>query len=390
MATKTACPFCFTIIDSSSLWFQCSGRGNKNCVITTDDMRIQLTGNATPSYPTFPPPKGRGVTAAMCPECGGNAMRRACPVCHTALPIDFVGTVNPMIGLVGSKGSGKTVLMTVLVKQLREQIAARFNADIRIATDNPDGQQGVAAYRRDREAPLYDDRRKLPDGTNRYGSSARPYATPIVLRWRAKKPTMLALIDSAGEDLGDETSTHTLQYLRACEYLIITLDPFALPSARARISLPKDAQQVDDEVPIDVVANITNFLRTYHQVATNRKIKVPVAIVFTKIDAFYPTLDPDNPVMATAPAMPAYDETDGQQVHEQMRALLMEWDASALDRHMQQNYENYRYFGVSALGAQPDYTNSRVAAGGVRPHRVQDPVLWLMSKAGTVKSVKTP
>jgi hypothetical protein len=68
----------------------------------------------------------------------------------------------------------------------------------------------------------------------------------------------------------------------------------------------------------------------------------------------------------------------------------MEWDASALDRLMQQNYEDYRYFAVSALGAQPDYTNSRVAAGGVRPHRVQDPVLWLMSKAGTVKSVKTP
>ena len=390
MATKTACPFCFTIIDSSSLWFQCSGRGNKNCVITTDDMRIKLTGNATPSCPTFPPPKGRGITAADCPECGGKAMRRACPVCHTALPIDFVGTVNPMIGLVGSKGSGKTVLMTVLVKQLREQIAARFNADIRIATDNPDGQQGVAAYRRDREAPLYDERRKLPDGTNRFGSSARPYATPIVLRWRAKKPTMLALIDSAGEDLGDETSALTLQYLRACEYLIITLDPFALPSARARISLPKDAQQVDDEVPIDVVANITSFLRTYHEVGPKKKIKVPVAIVFTKIDAFYPTLDPGNPLMATAPATAAYDETDGQQVHEQMRALLMEWDASALDRHMQQNYENYRYFAVSALGAQPDYAHSRVAAGGVRPHRVQDPVLWLMSKAGTVRSVKTP
>ena len=72
-----------------------------------------------------------------------------------------------------------------------------------------------------------------------------------------------------------------------------------------------------------------------------------------------------------------------------MRALLTEWDASALDRHLQQNYENYRYFAVSALGAQPDYSRSQVAAGGVRPHRVQDPVLWLMSKAGTVKAVKS-
>jgi ABC-type dipeptide/oligopeptide/nickel transport system ATPase component len=389
VATKTACPFCFTIIDSSSLWFQCSGRGNADCKPDEDSdrERARLTGNRTPTFPTFPAPKGRGP--ALCPTCGGEARRRACPACRTALPIDFVGTVNPMIGLVGSKGSGKTVLMTVLVKQLREQVAARFNADIRIATDNPDGQQGIATYRKQREVPLFGDLRKLPEKNDRYGSSLRQYATPIVLRWRAKKPTMLALIDSAGEDLGDEASTHTLRYLEACEYLIITLDPFSLPSARARINLPEEAKQVDDEVPIDVVANITSFLRTYRKVATNRKIKVPVAIVFTKIDAFYPTLDPGNPIMASASAGPAYDETDGQQVHEQMRALLTEWDAGALDRHLEQNYENYRYFAVSSLGAEPDYARSRVAAGGVRPHRVQDPVLWLMSKAGTVKSVKS-
>jgi ABC-type dipeptide/oligopeptide/nickel transport system ATPase component len=387
VATRTACPFCFTIIDSSSLWFQCSGRGNKECTIATDDERKRLTGNAAPSYPSFAPPRGRGVTSATCPVCGGTAMRRACSACHTALPIDFVGTVNPMIGLVGSKGSGKTVLMTVLVKQLRQQIAARFNADIRIATDNPDGQQGIAAYRRQREVPLYGEDRDLPAKTNRF--SQRQYATPIVLRWRARKPTMLALIDSAGEDLSDETSTHTLQYLKACEYLIITLDPFALPSARARINLPKDAQQVDDEVPIDVVANITSFLRTYHGVAANKKIKLSVAIVFTKIDAFYPVLDPGNPIMAAAPALPAYDEIDGQQVHEQMRALLFDWDASSLDRLLEQNYQNYRYFAVSALGGEAEYAEAKVAAGGVRPHRVQDPVLWLMSMAGTVKSVKT-
>ena len=47
-----------------------------------------------------------------------------------------------MIGLVGAKGSGKTVLMTVLVKQLREVVGRQFGADIRIATDNPDGYAG--------------------------------------------------------------------------------------------------------------------------------------------------------------------------------------------------------------------------------------------------------
>ena len=73
-------------------------------------------------------------------------------------------------------------------------------------------------------------------------------------------------------------------------------------------------------------------------------------------------------------------------VHEHMLALLHEWNAQDIDTHMRLNFADFRYFGVSALGAEPDYETSTVAAGGVRPHRVEDPVLWLLSKSGTVRS----
>ena len=94
--------------------------------------------------------------------------------------------------------------------------------------------------------------------------------------------------------------------------------------------------------------------------------------------------------MATAPPVAAYDEGDGMAVHEHMLALLQEWNAEDIDRHMQQNYASYRYFGVSALGAaEPDYGQGRqVAAGGVRPHRVEDPVLWLHVQGQEVRTVK--
>jgi hypothetical protein len=382
VATLTACPFCFHKIDSSNLAFQCSGRGNEDCVKEADEARIKLTGNHAKTFLTFMPEKGR-ASSAVCPKCGGEAKRRACPVCHTALPLDFVGSRNPMIGLVGSKGSGKTVLMVVLVKQMREVIGRRYDADIRIATDNPDGQQGLSTYKENREKPLFSGR-TLPQGTSQL--AARQYATPIVLRWRSRKSTMLSFVDSAGEDLNDTETVFTLQYLSVCDSLIITLDPFALPGARARLKLPEAATQVDDDVPLDVVSRITEILRTEHKVKDKKKINIPVAIVFTKIDAFYPMLDQHNPIMAAAPSVPAYANADGEAVHEHMRALLDEWGADDIDRHMRQNYGDYRYFAVSALGAEPDYTTGQVAAGGVQPHRVEDPVLWLMSKAGTVKS----
>jgi hypothetical protein len=152
------------------------------------------------------------------------------------------------------------------------------------------------------------------------------------------------------------------------------------------LNLPAAAIEVAEDVPLDVVANITEMLRIEHNLKKNKKISIPVAVVFTKIDAFFPTLDRGNPLMTTAPALPAYANADGQAVHEHMLAMMHQWNAQDIDTHVRLNYSDYRYFGVSALGAEPDYESREVAAGGVRPHRVEDPVLWLLSKTGTVRS----
>jgi len=392
---STACPFCFRKIDSSRLAYQCAGRGNVECKKSEDEARFKLTGSKLETYPTFLPDSkgGNRNGSPSCPTCGGPARRRACPECHTALPIDFVDSKSPMIGLVGAKGSGKTVLMTVLVKQLREVVGLRFGADIRIATDNPDGHRGLTDYQASREVPLYSDR-QLPTGTQAQGSASRQRSTPIVLRWRQEtarlmrgqglSSTVLSFVDTAGEDLNELETAFTLEYLAVCDALMITLDPFALPGARARLNLPEQAIQVADDVPLDVVSRITELLRTEYKVKTKKRIKLPVAIVFTKIDAFYRGLDRHNPIMAKPSAVPGYQDIDGRTVHEHMLALMHEWNAADIDTHMRLNYSDYRYFGVSALGAEPDYAGGVVAPGGVQPHRVEDPVLWLLSKTGTV------
>jgi hypothetical protein len=391
MATA-ACPFCFRKIDTSHLAYQCAGRGNVECTKAVDDIRAKLTGSKQETFPTFLPAADQNGST-NCPKCGGPARRRACPECHTALPIDFVDSKSPMIGLVGAKGSGKTVLMTVLVKQLRAVVGQRFGADIQIATDNPDGRQGLADYQANREVPLYSGR-TLPPTTQR--QEAAPRRSPVVLRWRQESArrlsgpglstTILSFMDTAGEDLNDLGTAFTLQYLSVCDALMITLDPFTLPGARARLNLPEQAIKVGDDVALDVVVRITELLRTEHGVKTKRKIKIPVAIVFTKIDAFYRDLERQNPIMAEPPALPAYHNADGQAVHENMLSLLHSWNAAEIETHMRLNYSDYRYFGVSALGAEPDYTNGQVAPGGVQPHRVEDPVLWLLSKTKTVPS----
>lgn len=385
-----ACPFCFIRIDSSKLAYQCTNRGVQECTAAVDPDRVKLTGNATPSYPTFLPAPGRGV-APVCPTCGAEATRRACRACHTALPIHFVDSDSPMIGIVGSKGSGKSILMMVLVKQLREQVGKRFQAAVRMATDNPDGSDGVEAYRINREKPFFDGG-VLPLATQEDKRENR--RQPVVLLWQGpparrlgvSRPasTVLSFVDTAGEDLSGLDKTFSLRYLPVCDGLIITLDPFSLPGARARLHLPGAAIKSFDGAPLDVISRITELLRVELKVRKSKKIKLPVAVVFAKMDAFFPGMDRNSAVMSKPAALAAYQEADGQAVHENVRALLHEWDASDVDLHLQLNYSCFRYFGVSALGAEPDYEAGHVDSGGVRPHRVEDPVLWLLAKEGKV------
>jgi ABC-type dipeptide/oligopeptide/nickel transport system ATPase component len=394
MASTAVCPFCFHRIDVSRLWYQCLGRGSAECKKEVDKARQELTKSTLETYCSFPPPEGVNGPA-KCTTCGGRTNLRACPECHTALPSNFAESQSPMIGLVGSKGSGKTVLMTVLVKQLRDTIGKRYDADITLATDNPDGHQGVSDYQANREAPLFKGGR-LPATTDALGTATRQHAAPVLLRWRQEttgmlgrssiKSTMLSFVDAAGEDMNAVSSAFTLQYLSVCDGLIVLLDPFALPGARATLNLPAAAINVDEDAPLSVVTNITEMLRVEHALKKNKKISIPVAVVFTKIDAFFPTMERSSPLMASAPAERAYPNADGQSVHENMLALMHQWNAQDIDTHIRLNYSNYRYFGVSALGAEPDYDDGKVAPGGVRPHRVEDPVLWLLSKTGTVRT----
>lgn len=394
---RSACPFCFTMVDTSNLAYQCSGRsvGDKKCEQAEDKDRKEKTGSSSVSYPTFMPAvPQKGNAPVLCPHCGGIARRRACPSCHTALPEAFIDVESPMLGIVGSKGGGKTVLMTVLTKQLRENIGKRFQAAVRFATDNPDGFSSVGEYIREREELLFD-KGVLPTGTVANRQSRR---RPVVLLWQSEgqnrlgmtkvKSTTLSFIDSAGEDFNELETAFSLDYLTVCDGLMVTLDPFALPGARASLTLAEGATDRSQEAdPLQAIERITEILRVEHGIKRRRKITVPFAVVFTKIDAFFPMLSQGSPVMKPSGSANAYNETDGQDVHEHMKALLSKWNAEEIDLHLRLNYERYRFFGVSALGAEPIYEKLRVADGGVRPHRVEDPILWLLAKEGTVKSV---
>jgi hypothetical protein len=407
-----ACPYCYHRIPGGVLWFACQGRGSpgrEGCLLINDSEHIRETNFNEPIRFAFAPPTGllsAGGRRAKCPRCGGETGDRACPCCHTPLSTNYGDSTSPLIAMVGATGTGKTVYLTVLAHELINSIRRRFQAAIWLIGDGHGTAASPRQWLNDNVQLLYKNRQLLP----KTPVSLRGRQQPLVFEWRRPtgnraqkllarwggpsrtilkresfRTSYLSFYDTAGEDLLSHRSANDLAYVGAADAMILLLDPFMLGEARTRLRrLPKSAiTSIDDT--IDVVGRVTESLRSSHGVAGSERIQLPLAVAFAKIDAILPILNKDHYLRQMPTSAAHYDEIAGRDAHEHLKALVHDLGGDDVDLFLEQNYANFRYFGVSALGAEPDYDQGTVESGGVRPFRVDEPLVWLLSQFGVVE-----
>lgn len=386
--STVACPYCYRSVDQSRLRFQCTGfsaPGRPSCAKVVDEDRQRFTGYAQPAFPTFALEARRLIVPrrAPCPRCGDLTGVRACPACHTPLPAGFAESRIPLIGMVGGKGAGKSVYLTVLNHELRHNVRRRFAADLRLAGDQQGGAESAQAWLDGFERALFTEKTLLR--TTEAAINGR--RLPVVLEWRRPRrvlgretfpTTVLSFYDAAGEDLTTQERVHTQSYLGVADGLILLLDPWQLPGAQTHLDVPASMMR-ESEAPLDVLNRITNLRRAASGTSIRRRISVPLAVVFAKFDALFPLLGEGHPLRTMPSAGAYYDEQAGNDAHEHVRSLLYKFEADDIDTHLRLNYKRFRYFAVSALGAAPDYAGGRVNSHGVFPFRVDEPLLWLLS-----------
>jgi hypothetical protein len=386
-----ACPYCYERINPRQLWFRCTGRkapGRPACTPQLDTAREELTGIKELVLPSFPGPGRslRPVNSAVHADCGAASGIKVCPRCHSRLPATFGEGGSPLIAMAGARHTGKSVYLKVLSHQLRHGMGRRFDADVRLSGDGQFSATGGGTDFLDPAGELFPDRGLY----QQTAAAARGRREPIVFAWRQRKmarydTTFLSFFDTAGEDLAAQESVDNLRYLGAADALILLLDPFMIPQARQQLSLPDSA--VDTKAStIDVLNRVTDNLRESRGLGGRKNIPIPVAVAFAKIDAFFDVLGPDHGLVQRPQPGPFYDEGVGRNTHEYVRSLLADWGADDIDYHLTHNYKKFRYFAVSALGAEPDYDNDLVDERGVHPFRVDEPLLWLLSQFSVVPS----
>jgi hypothetical protein len=383
---KVTCPFCYHRTNRLFLLFVCSGRqapGYKPCERQVDARRREQTGFELAMFRVFgrshrwlPTPR-----RAHCRSCHGRTGQHACPNCHTPVPANFGGAFSPVIGLIGARSTGKTVYLTVVARHLTTVLRDRFRAIVWLCNDEARG-------------PLDENIKGLfTDGTlpTLTQQSASGRSEPLVFEWRRHggriiqryRTSYLSFLDTAGESLGSHRGVAELNFLAGVDAFIVVLDPFTLPGARERLGLP-DAAPSATASAFNVLAQVTEVLRNSEGVRSGSRSKTPMAVAFAKIDALKKYFGEDSPIFSADERVPWYDNAKGRAIHESVRELLWEWGARDIDEFMNANYSNYRYFAVSSLGLQPDYERYRVAEAGVRPIRVSDPLVWLLSQYSIV------
>ena len=391
------CPYCFASVAPQRILFRCRGQAGRRrgCAPVLDEALAAYTGStAGASLPPVFAASGR-KGRADCPDCGLPTGNRACPECHNPLPSAYCDSPGRIVALVGAKNAGKSTYIAVLLHELMNRVGTELDASL-VACDD----RTIERYKRDFARPLLEERRLLPTTASAATGPREPLVYLLTRtrqggRFARPRNDSLALVlfDTAGEDLRSREVTDLhLRYLEAADAVIFLVDPLELPGARTgvrdAVPHPRGAQLPDDpdSEPLNVIARVTDTLRQRHGTRPGEPLPVPVAVALTKIDVLRPGMLEQSALHRSRSGQGVLDLDDRDAVNEQVRALLHDWQAGQLDTYLGQQYAEHALFGLSALGGLPD--GDRVGAGGVRPYRAEDPLLWLLYRFGMLDGAR--
>jgi hypothetical protein len=377
------CPYCYHAFAARNLMYRCEGDtapGRTPCVPATDEVLEREMNISTRVLPAFSA-STRGDTAP-CPRCGGESRLQICPHCHASLPSGFRSLNGKLVAFIGPINAGKTALMTVLIHELTYGMGEQLSASIVAADDDT-----YERFADDYEEPLYEQGVLFDQTTTPRMNYVPPLVFRLTLPDYAKRrertqEVLLSFADGAGEDLVQPGKVDLMaRYLMGADAVVITIDPLQLPTVRQE--LPGDIAL--PPVPQDPMGSLERITRLLVAGAKTDVIDKPVAVVLTKLDAIRDLL-PGHAVLRTAPpAGRNFDWTDSDRVQDEVERFLRTYGADELTRTLRRRYSNWRYFAVSALGAPPTSENN-LSSAEIRPHRIADPVLWILSDLGMLQT----
>ena len=360
MSQTFLCPYCYEVNSLSSVEYFC-----KKC-------------NDTKPY------TGKGLQdkliSQLCPICKTSS-NIVCPSsgCKKRLPEGTLNGTNTIISIVGTRGSGKSHYVGVLINELYKRVAPNFGASFIGFNKSHQLWQEKFGNR------LYSSVAQALEATPA-GNQEDPLIYEMIFS-SGRTNTMYTFVffDTAGENFGDEEQMSVLnKYIYKSAGVICLLDPFQIPGIAERVD-PEVAEGSSSGAIItsnsEVVSNVANLIRSYRGMSRSEKIKTPISVVFTKLDAISDLIPEGSVVLDPSPHSGSININDMHNVNKDMEAFLIHWDEKSFVVQVNNDFETSAFFAVSALGFgnHPDVANDR-RVKEPRPHRVEDPFLWILNE----------
>jgi len=382
---KFTCPYCYgehSVADCSmKCSYNVSGDASKKCkfdVVKYDDNL---------GYDWIPQ-----ASKKKCLACKEAAKQIFCnEIANKEIPIEFLSMKSFSIALLGAKASGKSNYIGVLINEIRKKMTSPFNCSLSMTCS----KESKDAYDEYYYRPLF------TAGRTVQATDAGVEVPPLIfpLRFMDKKNKIvnmaaLTFYDTAGENLDDKDVMKRFnKYIRNAKGIVLLLDPLQVPNIRDKLTangfkgLP--AQNTEIYSVLSIIIDVIRGYMGTDKSAAKGQIKIPLALVFTKIDVLDEfNLLPEGSCLRDESDhinRGAFMQPDFENTNIEMKDLIDNWLDAELIQLIRQ-FEEHSFFGVTALGGNPN--GSAIDSKGIRPRRVLDPFLWLLAKNKIVSTLK--
>ncbi|MBE8233684.1 MAG: hypothetical protein HAW67_08095 [Endozoicomonadaceae bacterium] len=385
--SKEICPYCFEQFYLKNTPFRCASPPSR-CAPEIDSIYADKWEDNRPIAKVLSS-AGMFKRSVICSECKQHTHKRLCPECHMELPHTAGQLKNHIFAVIGAKEAGKSHYLAVLINQIKKQIGPSM--DILL---EPMNDKTIKRYRNDFYKPVYDDGDVIEATKSAY--SDKNVQHPLIYsltvskknlfgKSKIVKSVILVFFDTAGEDLDDsDTMSVVNKYIYRSNGIILLIDPLQLPMVRAQLSTSTALPDSNTDTA-DILNRTTRLIENGLNLKLNTQIKIPLAIAFSKFDAVLPLVDQQFQLHASANHEHGFDVDDFEAINGEMVSLLDHWEGQEVIQHAKTRYAKHGFFGLSALGCNPQDTRK---IPSVRPQRVEDPLLWLLAENGIIKKVE--
>ena len=405
------CPYCFQKADANLVCFQCvnSGCNRADKVRTEYNQDAPLRVGQTPGlYRTVFEMETPGYFSrlfgakiphdAYCPACRYKTSIRACPKCHSPFPHGVDDLSNMVIAIIGSKETGKSHYIAVLIQRIFE-LYEDFRWTL-LAMDDAT----MKLYQREFYKPLYENR--ITINITQTATANHSVRQPLlyslsITQGHQLKTITLAFFDTAGEDLSDKNDDTNVidsmakinRYIYNASGIIMLIDPLQFPEIRKKVELsgvsPQSMSEETNTGAGNVIMRTAQLIYRCQNRPQTKKIDIPLAVVFSKADLLKKkVLGPESSVFQKSRHNGYFCMDDFRNNNEHIRDWIANYDRQFIQTTA--IFKDVAFFGVSALGGNPlpqegNKNVKRLPFPTPHPIRVEDPFLWLLWKNGFIK-----